>query len=57
MQRFKSLRQAQDFLSAHTVIYGHFHPRWHRLTATDYRALRTKAFKVWHHETSARQAA
>jgi hypothetical protein len=26
MQRFKSSRQAQDFLSAHAFIYGHFHP-------------------------------
>jgi putative transposase len=51
MQRFKSPRQAQDFLSAHAFIYGHFHPHRHRLAATDYRALRTKAFKVWHQET------
>jgi hypothetical protein len=29
MQRFKSPRQAQDFLSAHAFIYGHFHPRRH----------------------------
>jgi putative transposase len=27
MQRFKSSRQAQDFLSAHAFIYGHFRPR------------------------------
>jgi putative transposase len=27
MQRFKSSRQAQDFLSAHSFIYGHFRPR------------------------------
>jgi putative transposase len=31
MQRFKSLGQAQDFLSAHAIIYGHFRPRRHRL--------------------------
>jgi putative transposase len=47
MQRFKSPSQAQDFLSAHAFIYGHFHPPRHRLTAADYRTLRTKAFKVW----------
>jgi putative transposase len=27
MQRFKSPRQAHDFLSAHSFIYGHFRPR------------------------------
>jgi hypothetical protein len=26
MQRFKSLEQAQTFLSAHAFIHGHFHP-------------------------------
>jgi putative transposase len=26
MQRFKSPEQAQDFLSAHAFIHGHFHP-------------------------------
>jgi len=51
MQRFKSSRQAQDFLSAHAFIYGHFHPRRHRLTARTYRAIRSDALKIWHHET------
>jgi putative transposase len=46
MQRFKSSRQAQDFLSAHAFIYGHFHPRRHQLTAPDYRTLRSHAFNV-----------
>ncbi len=53
MQRFKSSRQAQDFLSAHTFIYGHFHPRRHQLAAPEYREIRSQAFNVWHHETSA----
>src|SRR6201996_9176471 len=44
MQRFKSSGQAQDFLSAHSFIYGHFHPRRHRLAADTYRAIRTDAF-------------
>src|ERR1700761_1959176 len=51
MQRFKSSRQAQDFLSAHAFIYGHFHPRRHRLTAGAYQEIRVEAFKVWHEET------
>ena len=51
MQRFKSSEQAQNFLSAHSFIYGHFHPRRHRLAADIYRAIRLDAFKIWHHET------
>jgi len=47
MQRFKSHRQAQDFLAAHAIIYGHFRPRRHRLTAVGYRRARTKAFRTW----------
>jgi putative transposase len=37
MQRFKSSRQAQHFLSAHSFISGHFRPRRHQLTACAYR--------------------
>ncbi len=57
MQRFKSSRQAQDFLSAHAFIYDHFHPRRHRLTASAYRAVRSDEFKIWHQETCAQRAA
>ncbi len=57
MQRFKSSCQAQDFLSAHSFIYGHFHPRRHRLAANAYRAIRSDAFKTWQQETSARHTA
>jgi putative transposase len=32
MQRFKSPAQAQRFLSAHGMIYGHFRPRRHLMT-------------------------
>jgi putative transposase len=53
MQRFKSPEQAQDFLSAHAFIYGHFHPRRHTLTATFYRTIRTEAFNIWQQETCA----
>jgi putative transposase len=56
MQRFKSSRQAQDFLSAHAFIYGHFRPRRHRLAAPDYREIRSHAFRVWHQQTCARSA-
>ena len=57
MQRFKSPRQAQRFLSAHSFIYGHFRPRRHLLTACSYRMMRALAFKVWQEETCARSAA
>ena len=52
MQRFKSSDQAQDFLSTHAIIYGHFRPRRHRLSAAGYRRARTKAFRIWQQETS-----
>jgi putative transposase len=56
MQRFKSSRQAQGFLSAHSFIYGHSRPRRHRMTATNYRTSRATAFRVWRQETCARTA-
>jgi hypothetical protein len=54
MQRFKSPRQAQDFLSAHSFIYGHFHPRRHQLAARAYRAVRSEGFNAWQSETCVR---
>jgi putative transposase len=56
MQRFKSHGQAQDFLSAHAMIYGHFRPRRHRLSAAGYRRVRITAFRTWQQETSVQQA-
>jgi putative transposase len=57
MQRFKSSEQAQDFLSAHSFIYGHFRPRRHQLSAAAYRAIRTEAFATWQQDTCARRPA
>jgi putative transposase len=57
MQRFKSSRQAQHFLSAHAFIYGHFHPRRHQLTAPTYRRTRSDAFRIWHEEMYAERTA
>jgi putative transposase len=51
MQRFKSPRQAQRFLSSHARIYGHFRPRRHLMTAVQYRRARAKAFRIWRQET------
>jgi putative transposase len=57
MQRFKSPRQAQDLLSAHALIHGHFHPRGNLLTATSYRTARAEAVNTWWQETRAQKAA
>jgi putative transposase len=57
MQRFKSPGRAQDFLSAHAFIHGHFLPRRHLLTAKSYRAIRSKAFSTWQRETCAPRVA
>ena len=47
MQRFKSARHAQRFLSAHSRIHDHFQLRRHRLTAHQHRAARNAAFLTW----------
>ncbi len=57
MQRFKSPEQAQQFLSAHAMIYGHFRPRRHLMTAAQYRRARAEAFGVWREETCVQSAA
>src|SRR5689334_8175381 len=56
MQRFKSPDQAQQFLSAHGMIYGHFRPRRHLMTAAGYRQARAKMFRVWRQETCAQMS-
>jgi putative transposase len=57
MQRFKSPEQAQRFLSAHAMIYGHFRPRRHLMTAARYRHVRAEAFRIWRQETRVQVAA
>jgi len=57
MQRFKSPEQAQRFLAAHALIYGHFRPRRHLMSAGHYRRTRARAFRVWCEETCAQMAA
>ena len=47
MQRFKSPRQAQQFLSSHAQIHNLFQLRRHLLTAADHRATRDRAFQTW----------
>jgi putative transposase len=57
MPRFKSAEQAQRFLSAHSMIYGHFRPRRHLMTAGEYRRALTNAFRIWRQETCAQATA
>jgi putative transposase len=47
MQRFKSARHAQRFLSTHSRIHNHFQLRRHRLAAAAYRTARDAAFRTW----------
>lgn len=47
MERFKSPRQAQRFLSAHDQINTLFRPRRHKLSAASYRHARADAFCLW----------
>jgi putative transposase len=57
MQRLKSPGQAQRFLSSHAMIYSHFRPRWHLLSADQYRHTRAMAFRIRREETCAQMAA
>jgi putative transposase len=50
--RFKSLRQAQRFLSAHDQINLIFRFRRHKLTAASCRHARADAFALWHDYTA-----
>jgi len=51
MQRFKSARHAQRFLSTHARIHNHFQLRHHHLTANEHRARRDDAFRIWREVT------
>ena len=56
MQRYKSARHAQRFLSAHSRIHNHFQLSRHRLTASDHRAARAEAFRIWREITGVANA-
>jgi putative transposase len=53
MRRFKSARQAQQFLSIHSSIHNHFQLRRHHLSANKYRTARDHAFATWRDATGA----
>ena len=47
MRRFKSVSQAQRFLSTHAAVYNLFNLGRHHLSAKNYRQLRLRAFASW----------
>ena len=57
MQRFKSARHAQRFLSSHGQIHNLIQLVRHRLTANDHRAARDRAFQTWRDVAGVAQAA
>ena len=57
MKRFKSPGQAQRFLSAHDQTNNLFPFRRDHVTATEYRAARTRAFELWGEITGVAAAA
>jgi putative transposase len=57
MNRFKSLRHAQRFLSALSGICAHFRPRRHLLSAAEWRTEMVDRFVVWREVTAPDTAA
>jgi putative transposase len=47
MRRFKSIHQAQTFVTAHTAVHNLFSLGRHLVSANHYRNLRISAFKAW----------
>ena len=47
MRRFKSIAQAQRFLSVHGIIQNLFRVGRHLLRVANYQTLRARAFVVW----------
>src|SRR5271169_3182453 len=47
MQRFKSARSAQKFLSTHAAIFNTFNVQRHLTSAQTHRTLRTAALSTW----------
>ena len=47
MRRFKSVRQAQQFLGAHAAVHNLFNLGRHLVSAEYYRNLRSSAFGEW----------
>jgi putative transposase len=57
IKRFKSVRHAQQFLSAFSSISTHFRPRRHRLSATGWRTEMAERLTLWREVTALDTAA
>jgi putative transposase len=53
MQRFKSVRSAQKFLSAHAAAYNTFNVQRHLTSARSHRVLRAAAMSTWREAVAA----
>ena len=49
MRRFKSMQQAQQFLTVHAAVYTLFNLGRHLVSAKNYRILRPRAFASWNY--------
>ncbi len=49
MRRFKSMQQAQRFLTVHAAVYNLFNLGRHLVSAKKYRFFRLRAFVSWNH--------
>ncbi|MFT6296068.1 MAG: putative transposase [Glaciecola sp.] len=47
MRKFKSIHQAQRFLSTHAAVYNWFNLGRHLVSAENYRYFRSRAFASW----------
>ena len=52
MQKFKSMDHAQQFLSPFGLIYEHFKPKRHLMSAADYRQLMSVRLQDWREMTA-----
>ena len=52
MRRFKSMRQAQRFLTVHAAVYNLFNLGRHLVSARNYRFFRSRAFASWNYATA-----
>ena len=56
-RRVTAAEQAQRLLATQAMIYGHFRPRRHWMTAARYLRARAEAFRVWQQETRVHETA
>ncbi len=52
MRRFKSMRQAQRFLTVHAAVHNLFNLGRHLVSAKNYRFFRLRAFASWNYATA-----